>query len=186
MQRMTRRGMEWLSAAADDPAQCRQIWADDPRMPCLLATGRFFDVVSVEQRLGLEMFDRLLRSGMPFGPSVIDRKAQRVGFFLGSQSRETFMHYLERETSSPPPYRYLGHGSAVVVPGPIPLSGDRYQWLRAPMRRPEANPLRPVALATALVASAELLARIDRFGEQYPTPYAAVAALPEETTTDAG
>ncbi|MFJ9804635.1 hypothetical protein [Streptomyces wuyuanensis] len=71
--------------------------------------------------------------------------------------------------------------SAVVVPGPIPLSGDRYQWLRAPMRRPEANPLRPVALATALVASAELLARIDRFDERYPTPYAAVAALPEET-----
>ncbi|CAM5653611.1 hypothetical protein STENM36S_08639 [Streptomyces tendae] len=72
------------------------------------------------------------------------------------------------------------------MPGPIPLSADRYQWLRAPTRRPEANPLRPVALATALVASAELLARIDRFDEQYPTPYAAVAALPEETTTDAG
>ncbi|MBD9731606.1 bifunctional DNA primase/polymerase [Streptomyces sp. H28] len=182
---MNRRGMEWLSAAADDPTQFRQIWADDPRMPCLLATGRFFDVVSVEQRLGLEMFDRLLRSGLPFGPSVVDRKVQRVGFFLGSQSHETFTHYLERGTSSPPSYRYLGHGSAVVVPGPIPSSGDRYQWLCAPMRRPEANPLRPVALATALVASAELLARIDRFDEQCPTPYAAVAALPEETTTDA-
>ncbi|MDN5385700.1 bifunctional DNA primase/polymerase [Streptomyces sp. LB8] len=186
MQRMTRRGMEWLSQAADDPAQCLQVWADDPRMPCLLATGRLFDVVSVEQRLGLEMFDRILRSGLPFGPSLIDRKAQRVGFFLGSQSRETFTHYLERETPSPPPYRYLGEGSAVVVPGPIPLSGDRYQWLRAPMRRPAANPLRPVALATALVASAELLARIDRFDEQYPTPYAAVTALPEETTINAG
>jgi hypothetical protein len=178
--------MEWLSASADDPAQCRRIWADDPRMPCLLATGRFFDVVSVEERLGLEMFDRLLRSGLPFGPAVVDRKAQRVGFFLGSQSRETFRYYLQRETSSPPPYRYLGQGSAVVVPGPIPLSGDRYQWLRAPMRRPEANPLRPVALATTLVASAEVLARIDRFGERYPTPYSAVAALPEETTTDEG
>ncbi|MER5489457.1 hypothetical protein ABT024_40785, partial [Streptomyces sp. NPDC002812] len=57
-------------------------------MPCLLATGRLFDVVSVEQRLGLEMFDRILRSGLPFGPSLIDRKAQRVGFFLGSQSRD--------------------------------------------------------------------------------------------------
>ncbi|MFF0009993.1 bifunctional DNA primase/polymerase [Streptomyces sp. NPDC005374] len=186
MQRMARRGMEWLSAAADNPAECRQVWADDPRMPCLLSTGRLFDVVSVEQRLGTEMFDRLLRSGMPFGPTVVDRKAQRVGFFLGSESRETFTHYLERETSSTPPYRYLGRGCAVVVPGPIPLSDDRYQWLRAPTRRPEANPLRPVALATALVASVELLARIDRFDEQYPTPYAAVAALPEETNTDVG
>ncbi|CAL9310949.1 hypothetical protein SUDANB148_04724 [Streptomyces sp. SudanB148_2056] len=186
MQRMTRRGVEWLSAAADNPEECRQVWADDPRMPCLLPTGRFFDVVSVDQRLGMEMFDRLQRTGMPHGPSVIDRKAQRVGFFLSSESRETFTFYLGRETSSPPPFRYLGQGSAVVVPGPIPLSEDRYQWLRAPTRRPEANPLRPVALATALVASAELLARIDRFDERYPTPYSAVAALPEETTTDAG
>ncbi|WP_375372501.1 bifunctional DNA primase/polymerase [Streptomyces sp. CAI-85] len=181
MQRMTRRGIEWLSAAADNPAECRQVWADDPRRPSLLPTGRFFDVLSVEQRLGMEMFDRLQRSGMPFGPAIADRKAQRVGFFLGSEARETFLFYLGRETSSPPPYRYLGAGCAVVVPGPIPLSDDRYQWLRAPMRRPEANPLRPVALATALVASAELLARIARFDERYPTPYAAVAALPEET-----
>ncbi|MER6672403.1 bifunctional DNA primase/polymerase [Streptomyces sp. NPDC000983] len=181
MQRMTRRGIEWLSAAADNPSECRQVWADDPRRPTLLPTGRFFDVVSVEQRLGLEMFDRLQRSGMPFGPAVADRQAQRVGFFLGSESRETFMFHLGRETSSPLPHRYLGSGCVVVVPGPIPMSDDRYHWLRAPTRRPEANPLRPVALATALVASAELLARIDRFDEQYPTPYAAVPALPEES-----
>lgn len=178
--------MEWLSAAADNPAECRQMWMDDPRMPCMLSTGRYFDVVSVEQRLGMEMFDRLLRSAMPFGPTVVDRKAQRVGFFLCSRSHETFTHYLARESSSPPPHRYLSHDCAVVVPGPIPLPDDRYQWLRAPTRRPEANPLRPVALATALIASAELLARIDRFGEQYPTPYAAaVATLSEETNTDA-
>ncbi|MFD4571595.1 bifunctional DNA primase/polymerase [Streptomyces sp. NPDC058417] len=182
MQRMTRRGIEWLSAAADDPVECRQVWTADPRMPCLLSTGRFFDVLSVEQRLGMEMFDRLQRSGMPFGPSLIDRKTARVGFFLGSKARETFLFYLARETPSPPPYRYLGTNCAVVVPGPMPLSEDRYQWLRAPTRRPEANPLRPVALATALVASAELLARLDRFDETYPTPYAAVAALPEDTT----
>ncbi|WP_443060471.1 bifunctional DNA primase/polymerase [Streptomyces sp. NBC_00459] len=186
MQRMTRRGMEWLTAAADNPVECRQVWADDPRMPCLLPTGRFFDVLSVDQRLGMEMFDRLQRNGMLFGPAVMDRKAQRVGFFLGSESCETFTYYLGRETSSPPTFRYLSQGSAVVVPGPIPLSEDRYQWLRAPTRRPEANPLRPVALATALVASAELLARMDRFDEQYPTPYSAVAALPEEPTSDAG
>ncbi|MFI6660423.1 bifunctional DNA primase/polymerase [Streptomyces sp. NPDC050523] len=178
--------MEWLSASADNPAECRQVWADDPRRPCLLSTGRFFDVVSVEQRLWMEMFDRLRRSGMPFGPSLVDRKAQRVGFFLGSAAHETFTFYLDRETSSPPSFRYLGPGCAVVVPGITPLCDDRYQWLRPPTRRPEANPLRPVALATALVASAELLARIDRFDAQYATPYAAVAALPEETITDAG
>ncbi|MEV0446262.1 bifunctional DNA primase/polymerase [Streptomyces spectabilis] len=181
MHRMTKRGVEWLAAAADNPGECRQVWADDPRMPVLVQTGRLFDVVSVDQRLGTEMFDRLRLSGMPFGPSVIDRRAQRVGFFLGSGSHEPFTRQLQRETELPPSFRYLGEGCAVVVPGPIPLSDDRYQWLRAPTRRPEANPLRPVALATALVASAELLARIDRFGEQYPTPYAAVADLTDET-----
>ncbi|MFC8006347.1 hypothetical protein ACFUCH_16075 [Streptomyces olivaceus] len=128
----------------------------------------------------MEMLDRLQRSGMPFGPSLIDRKTQRVGFFLGSKNEETFTFYLGRETESPPPYRYLGEGCAVVVPGPIPLFDDRYQWLRPPTHRPEANPPSPAALATVLVASAELLARIDRFGEQYPTPYSAVAALPDE------
>ncbi|MEU1710637.1 hypothetical protein ABZ478_35855 [Streptomyces sp. NPDC005706] len=76
MQRMTRRGIEWLSAAAHNPAECRQVWADDPRRPSLLPTGRFFDVLSVEQRLGMEMFDRLQRSGMPVGPAIADRKAQ--------------------------------------------------------------------------------------------------------------
>src|SRR5690606_37610060 len=109
-----------------------------------------------------------------------------AGSCLASTRHASFRPSLGRATSAPPAYRYLGQGCAVVVPGPIPLSGDRYQWLRAPMRRPEANPLRPVAMATALVASAELLARLDRFDEQYPTPYAAVAALPEEPTTDAG
>ncbi|MGW3413728.1 hypothetical protein [Streptomyces sp. NPDC000888] len=52
------------------------------------------------------------------------------------------------------------------------LPGGRYQWLRVPVRRPEANPLRPVALATMLVAASELLARADRYGEKYPSPAA--------------
>ncbi|MGY5045815.1 hypothetical protein ACWDE0_09175 [Streptomyces sp. 900105755] len=90
-----------------------------------------------------------------------------MGFFLGSRSEETFLHYLAQEEGTAPAYHYLSRGSAVVVPGPIPLRGDRYEWLRAPTRRPMANPLRPVALATMLVASAELLARVDRYGERY-------------------
>lgn len=186
MQRMTRRGVEWLSAAADDPAMCRSVWADDPRRPCMLSAGRIFDVVAVEQRLGLEVFDQLLRRGLPFGPTILDRKASRVGFFLGSGSQEPFTHFLGQETAEPPDYRYLGSDSVVVVPGPMPMDGDRYQWLRAPSRRPEANPLRAVALATMVVASAELLARADRYSERYATPYAAVAALPEGAATDAG
>ncbi|MFG2310138.1 bifunctional DNA primase/polymerase [Streptomyces sp. NPDC048566] len=183
---MTTRGVEWLSAAADDPADCRATWEDDPRAPYALAAGRFFDVVTVEQRLGMETFDQLLHRGLPFGPVVLDYKARRVGFLLGSRSQETFVHYLAQEDGTPPTYRYLGHGSVVVVPGPMPMSGDRYQWLRAPTRRPIANPLRPVALATMLVASTELLIRVDRYGERYPS--AAALALPnfEGSSADAG
>ncbi|MER5916140.1 bifunctional DNA primase/polymerase [Streptomyces sp. NPDC001982] len=183
---MTTRGVEWLSAAADDPAGCRETWADDPCAPYALAAGRFFDVVTVEQRVGMETFDQLLHRGLPFGPVALDQKARRVGFFLGSRSEETFVHHLAQEAGTPPSYRYLGRGSVVVVPGPMPMTGDRYQWLRAPTRRPIANPLRPVALATILIASAELLARVDRYSEQYPS--AAALALPalEGTTTDEG
>lgn len=175
MQRMTTRGVEWLSAAADDPVECRMAWASNPRAPYVLAAGRLFDTVTVEQRVGMETFDQLLRRGLPFGPAVLDRKAQRVGFFLGSHSEEMFTQHLVQEEGAPPAYRYLGDGSVVVVPGPMPMSGDRYQWLRAPTRRPIANPLRPVALATMLVASAELLSRVDRYGARYPS--AAALAL---------
>ncbi|MFD7403569.1 bifunctional DNA primase/polymerase [Streptomyces sp. NPDC059866] len=183
---MTRRGVEWLSAAADDPAACRATWADDPRAPYMLPTGRLFDVVTVDQRIGIETFDQLLRRGLPFGPTVLDHKARRVGFFLGSKSQETFVHYLAQEEGAPPAYRYLSRDSVVVVPGPMPMSGDRYEWLRAPTRRPMANPLRPVALATMLVASAELLARVDRYGKRYPSAAALALSAFEGTATDAG
>ncbi|GDY56653.1 hypothetical protein SVIO_072760 [Streptomyces violaceusniger] len=54
----------------------------------------------------------------------------------------------------------------IVVPGPMPLSGDRYAWLRAPMRRPEANPARLGALAAMFVAAASVVLRADRYGEE--------------------
>ncbi|WP_258395312.1 MULTISPECIES: bifunctional DNA primase/polymerase [unclassified Streptomyces] len=185
VQTMTRRGIEWLSASADDPVTCRAHWADDPRQPTMLHTGRFFDVVSVGQRLGLETFDQMCRQGLPCGPAMVDRAAQRVGFFLGSNSRDGFAHLVNRESTKPLAYRYLGANAVVVVPGPMPLTGDRYEWLRAPIRRLEANPLRPIALATLLAASAELLARVDHYGERYRSPADALATHPEEPSTGA-
>ncbi|MGW3726763.1 hypothetical protein [Streptomyces sp. F001] len=73
---MTRRGVEWLSAAADDPAECRATWADDPRAPYMRLAGRLFEVVTVDPRIGIETFDQLLRRGLPFGPTVLDHKAR--------------------------------------------------------------------------------------------------------------
>ncbi|URN13206.1 bifunctional DNA primase/polymerase [Streptomyces radiopugnans] len=167
MQMMTRRGVQWLSAAADDPGACRAAWLDDPRRPYALPAYRLFDVVVLDQRIGLETFDQLDRRGMPLGPVSTDWAAKQVGFFLPPKSRSRFTRIVAGESSNPPEYRYLDDGSVIVVPGPMPLSGDRYTWLRAPMREPGPSPARLAALAAMFVAASELLARADRYGEEH-------------------
>lgn len=121
---------------------CRAHWADDPRRPYTLPTGRLFDVVVMSQRLGMETFDQLVRREMPLGPVMMDRRTKQIGFLLSSKSRARFARLLSLETATPPEYRYLDTGSFAVVPGPMPMADDRHQWLRAPIRRPEASPLR--------------------------------------------
>ncbi|WP_153484503.1 bifunctional DNA primase/polymerase [Streptomyces katsurahamanus] len=184
---MTKRGLAWLSAAAEDPETCRAHWADDPRCPYALPAGRLFDVVTVGQNVGMEAFDQLNRRGLPLGPVMADLKAGRVGFFLTSRSRGRFERLLARQSGerAVPSYRYLDTGSFVVSPGPMSLAGDRYQWMRAPVRRPEASPLRVVALAMMLVAAADLVERVARYGEEYPTPEAAGAEELAEAYADA-
>ncbi|MGW0996445.1 bifunctional DNA primase/polymerase [Streptomyces sp. NPDC002523] len=176
VKRMTWRDIAWLSEAADDPSACLTTWASDPRTPYVLPTGRVFDVVSVDERVGIEAFDQLLRRGMPFGPIVMDHRARRMGFLLASKSRQEFARQLARGEGAAPAHRYLSHGCVVVVPGPRAVLGDRYEWLRAPTRRPSAGPLLPVALATTLVASAEVLTCADRFGKN-PRPARALAQV---------
>lgn len=167
MQMMTKRGLQWLSATADAPEDCRTKWAQDPRSPYALPAGHYFDVVAIEQRIGLETFEQLDRRGMPMGPVMADWGAQLIGFFLPSKSQRAFDRMVGEETREAPNYRYLAEGSTVVVPGPMPLSGDRYTWLRAPMRRPEVTPARTAALAAMFVAAASVVARADRYGEEY-------------------
>ncbi|MFJ4687813.1 bifunctional DNA primase/polymerase [Streptomyces sp. NPDC088789] len=167
MQLMTKRGLQWLSATAEDPEDCRAAWADDPRSPYALPAGRYFDVVVIEQLIGLETFAQLDRRGLPLGPVMADWGGKRTGFFLPSGSRERFDRMVGEESEDPPKYRYAGVGSFVIVPGPMPLSGDRYTWLRAPMRRPEVTPARTAALAAMFVAAAVVVARADRYGEEY-------------------
>lgn len=179
MQMMTRRGIAWLSAAADDPAECREAWALDPRRPYPLPTGRFFDVVVIDQRVGMETFDQLDRHGMPLGPVMADWASRVTGFLLPSGSRSRFDRMVEYEATEPLEYRYLGLGSVVVAPGPMPLSGDRHAWLRAPVRRPEATTARTAALAAMFVAASALIARADRYGVEHM----GVAANPEKERT---
>lgn len=174
---MTRRGLGWLSEAADLPERCRERWADDPRRPYGLPAGRLFDLVALEQRVGLETFDQLERHGMPVGPVMVDWDTRQVGFFQPVGSRARFERMLTAETSDPPAYRYLTDGTLVVVPGPMPLAGDRYTWLRAPSARPEATPARTAALAAMFVAAHALVRRADRYGEELAEKASAVRSL---------
>ncbi|OEV10904.1 bifunctional DNA primase/polymerase [Streptomyces nanshensis] len=171
---MSKRGIQWLSASADDPEACREHWAADPRAPYALSAGRYFDVVSVAQRVGLETFEQLTRHNMPMGPVMMDRSARRIGFFLPSGQRERFARMVVNETSDALSYRYLDEGSVIVAPGPMPLSTDRHAWLRAPARRPEATPARVAALAAMLVATSALLDR----AEQYERERVDLEAMP--------
>ncbi|TKA04561.1 bifunctional DNA primase/polymerase [Actinacidiphila oryziradicis] len=174
---MTRRGIEWLSSAADNPDKCRSQWASDPRHPYALPTGRLFDVVVVGQRLGMETFDQLLRHDMPLGPVAVDQAAKKISFFLEPELRRRFTNYLDAETADPPHHTYLDEGSVVVAPGPMPLSSDRYQWLRAPARPLTGHHLRAAGLAVMLVAAAALIERVDKYDEDCSA--AAVDPLPK-------
>jgi Bifunctional DNA primase/polymerase, N-terminal len=172
---VTKRGLDWITAAAEDPALCRSVWADDPRRPYLLPTGRLFDVVVIAQRVGMETFDQLRRRRMPLGPVMADWGSQELGFLLPMDSRERFARLVATETADPPPYRYLDKNAYVVVPGPEALSGDRCGWLLAPRRKCVESPERTAALAVMFVAAASLVERAERYGEETRRPAAAAA-----------
>lgn len=170
VERVTRLGIQWLSLAADDPLACHAAWSDNPRQPYLLAAGRIFDVVVVEERVGLETFDQLRRRKLPLGPVMADWASRQIGFFLPTRSEKKFaklvVHESARNNSPVPAYRYLSHGGHVVAPGPMMLSGDRYEWLRAPGKRSKQGYLRGSALAAMFVSASALLACADRYSEE--------------------
>lgn len=163
---MTRRTMNWLSLASEDAVQCRQGWADEPRKPQVLATGTYFDVLATDQRVGMETFDQLRRRGMPVGAVMVDWAARRMGFFLPPASGPHFARVLGQETDDPPAYRVLSERSYVVVPGPMALSGDRFEWLNAPIRPQDCSRQQTVALAVMFAAASQLIARADRYGQE--------------------
>jgi hypothetical protein len=163
---VTRRSIDWLSQASDDPEEFRMIWRDDPRQPQLVATGSLFDVVLTDQQVGIETLDQLRRRGMPVGAVAIDRAAGLTGFLLPAGMRALFERNVAQETDTLPRYRFLGEGSYIVLPGPVPLSGDRFEWLNPLIRPQHGSPLQTVALGVMLAASARLIARAEQYGQE--------------------
>ncbi|MFC4503889.1 MULTISPECIES: hypothetical protein [Streptomyces] len=116
------RGVEWLSAAAKDPRVCKRDW-DRGEGIALLAAGRYWDVLSVPDRLGLLALDLLWQPGLPVpGPTLVDTAAHRVGFFLPPDPDSRWVGA---------GLRYAGRGSWVAVPPPYRPS--RFlEWLVPP------------------------------------------------------
>ena len=69
---MWMQSVEWLAAAATDPRSCKREW-DQGNGGVLLEAGRFWDVVSVPEPLGLLALDILWCEPLRVpGPTLVD------------------------------------------------------------------------------------------------------------------
>ncbi|WP_260860186.1 hypothetical protein [Streptomyces cupreus] len=121
MHSVTRKAMEWLAAAATDPRACKQQWHGGTGI-AVLACGRFWDVLSVPEELGMPALDTLLCIPQPPGPALADNAARRVAFFLPPDPDGRWVGS---------GIRYAGRGSWIAVPAPH-RAGGRLRWLVPP------------------------------------------------------
>src|SRR5690606_39547788 len=93
---MWKQAVEWLAAAATDPQACKRAW-DHGNGTALLAAGRYWDVLSVPDRLGLLALDVLWHDPLKTpGPTLVDVTARRVGFFLRSEEHTSELQSREK------------------------------------------------------------------------------------------
>ncbi|MET9384754.1 hypothetical protein ABZY09_27725 [Streptomyces sp. NPDC002928] len=131
-------GVEWLAAAASDPRACKRAW-DQGEGIALLEAGRFWDVLSVPDRLGLLALDLLWQPDLPVpGPTLVDTAAHRVGFFLPPEPDSRWIGA---------GLRHAGKGSWIAVPPPY-RPGRFLEWLIPPDGTGSLH--KPAALETAL------------------------------------
>lgn len=121
MRTIRRQATEWLAAAATDPRDCKRQWHGESGV-AVLACGRYWDVLSVPEDLGVLALDAHLRSPQAPGPVLADAVAHRVGFFLPPDPAARWVGSN---------VRYLGKGAWVSVPAPHRAVG-RLRWLVPP------------------------------------------------------
>ncbi|MGK5641311.1 hypothetical protein ACSNOK_23785 [Streptomyces sp. URMC 126] len=139
--------VEWLAAAAPDPAGCRWEWERNPFGIALLPAGRLWDVLIFPGGLGRPTADVLAgRAGSP-GPVLADERAGRVGFLVppGTAAR-----WLATGV------RGAGCGTWIVVPHPV-RNTSLVRWLVPPDGSGALTD--PVVLELALHEAAARLAR---------------------------
>ncbi|MEV6840113.1 hypothetical protein AB0N17_37415 [Streptomyces sp. NPDC051133] len=174
-----RQAREWLAAAAIDPRACKRQWHGENET-AVLACGRFWDVLSVPQELGVLALDALLCVPQAPGPALADTLARRVGFFLPPDPTGRWVGSGTR---------YLGRGAWLTVPPPDRAAGP-LRWLVPPdgtgaLFAPAAVEL---ALQQALgrqVVPLDGPGRCPACGAPSPGPEAAASAAPADGRTSA-
>ncbi|WP_415949017.1 hypothetical protein [Streptomyces sp. KLOTTS4A1] len=114
--------VEWLAAAAADPAGLVRRWERDPLGVALLQVGRLWDMVLVAGAAGLSVLDRLAARGAATGPVLADTAGTRVGFLTPAGTAGA--PFGDRA-------RVIGSGAWLEVPHPEVAAGGS-RWLVPP------------------------------------------------------
>ncbi|MFJ6892613.1 hypothetical protein [Streptomyces hokutonensis] len=148
MRNHARQAVEWLAAAATDPRACKREWRSDTGT-AVLAAGRFWDVLSVPEELGLFALDVLLRAPRHEpGPTLADFASHRLGFFLPPDPRTRWVG---------DGVRYASQGAWIAVPEPQRATGA-LRWLVPPDGSGTLHT--PAALEVALQQATGILATL--------------------------
>ncbi|MFC9632626.1 hypothetical protein ACFTY8_25995 [Streptomyces mirabilis] len=134
---MWMQGVEWLAAAASDPRACKREW-DQGAGTVLMEAGRFWDVLSVPEQLGLLALDILWNDPLRApGPTLVDTASRRVGFFLPPDPASRWVGS---------GLRHAGKGSWVAVPPPY-RAARFLEWLIPPDGTGDLHTAVPLELA---------------------------------------
>ncbi|WP_436775753.1 hypothetical protein [Yinghuangia sp. YIM S09857] len=146
---MNHAGIEWLSAATDDPRTTRYNWTAVPYEHQLARPGRLFDAVITRDDTGGSVLERLAARLQPVGAVISDSRARHWAWLVGPGSEGAW-----RLTVGPPGeanvrswYRYINSRGALLVPGPVPEPGAWLRWIVPPGLGENLTPLTALAVA---------------------------------------
>ncbi|WP_161359961.1 hypothetical protein [Streptomyces sp. SID3343] len=121
---MNHAGIEWISAATEDPVDTRCKWIREPFSPTLVGAGGLFDAVVMHADVGCAVLGILAARHQPVGAVISKAYSNRWAFFIGPGSRRAWRATVETEGLVRPSwYRYVGRDAWLTVPGPYPVLG---------------------------------------------------------------